>query len=124
MRDSSKQVWIARLLALLVMSFGFSFLMRIAPESKEVFKKRIEIKANENVGEIVNAVEKLARDDIYIQIKDEYWAAQKSKFLWRWIALFATLGILLGIYYIIYCIVHSLLNRKERDDRLTTYDEL
>ena len=112
----AKRVWTARLLALLVMSFGFSYLVNIAPESK--FKKRVEIRANENVGEIVTAVEQLGRDDIHIKTKDEPWPALKSSFLGTGVGLFLGFGMLLGFYHAIYCIISSLLNRKERDDSL------
>ncbi len=119
MKGSSKQVWTVRLLALLVLSFGFSFLVSIAPENKRIFKKRIEIRVNENVGEIVAAVEKLGRDDIHIKIKDEsFWFVRKPRLLWGGAGLFVAFGMLLGIYHAIYCIISSLLNRKERDDNL------
>ncbi len=119
MKESSKQVWTVRLLALLVMSFGFSLLVSMAPGNKRVFKKRIEIRVNENVGEIVATVEKLGRDDIHIRTKDEsFWFVRKPRFLWGGAGLFVSLGMLLGIYHVIYCIISSLLNRKERDDNL------
>ena len=116
MKDLSKRLWTARLLALLVMSFGLSFLVHIAPESK--FKKKVEIRANENVGEIVTAVEQLGRDDIYIKTKDETWAALKPGFFAIGVSLFLFFGIFLGFYHAIYCIISSLLNRIERDDNL------
>ena len=119
MKESSKRVWTARLLALLVMSFGFSFLVSTAPGNKQVFKKRIEIRVNENVGEIVTAVEKLGRDDIHIKIKDEsFLFVRKPRLLWGGAGLFIAFGMLLGLYHAIYCIISSLLNRKERDDNL------
>ncbi|MBL7106746.1 MAG: hypothetical protein ISS77_03965 [Phycisphaerae bacterium] len=52
----SKRVWAARLLALLVMSFGLSLLVSIDSANKMPYTKRIEIKANNNVEEIINAV--------------------------------------------------------------------
>lgn len=123
MKESSKRVWTVRLLALLVMSFGFSFLVSIDPGNKRIFKKRIEIRVNKNVGEIVATVEKLGRDDIHIKTKDEsFWFVRKPRLLWGGAGLFVGLGMLLGIYHAIYCIINciisSLLNRKERDDNL------
>ncbi len=118
MRDSSKRVWTARLLAILVISFGFAIFPSIT-ENKQIFKKRIEIKANENVGEIVAAVEKLGRDDIHIKVKDESTLYNKKPFfLWMGMGLFLSFSILLAIYHGIYCMISCLLNRKERDDNL------
>jgi membrane protein implicated in regulation of membrane protease activity len=119
MRDSSKRVWTARLLAILVISFFFAFLVSIAPEKKEIFKKRVEIKANENVGEIVTAVENLGRDDIHIKVKDESaWYNKKPFFLWMGVGLFLSFSVILAIYHAIYCIISSLLHRKAIDDNL------
>lgn len=117
MRNSSKRVWTARLLAILVISFGFALLISLAPEKKQIFTKRIEIRANENIGEIVTAVEKLGRDDIHIKVKDEStWYNKKPFFLWRGVGLCLSFSIILAIYHGIYCCISCLLNRKERDD--------
>ena len=119
MRDSPKRVWTARLLAILVISFLFAFLVSFAPESKQIFNKRIEIRANENVGEIVAAVERLGRDNIHIKVKDESsWYNKKPFVLWMGIGLCLSFSIVLAIYHVIYCIISSLLNRKERNDNL------
>jgi len=90
--------------------------VNIAPESK--FKKRVEIRANENVGEIVTAVEQLGRDDIHIKTKDDPWLALKPRFFWTGVGFFWAFGLFLGFYHAIYCIISSLLNRKEGDDNL------
>ncbi len=116
MVESPKKVWTVRLLALLVMSFGFSLLICLTPGNKQIFKKRVEIKANDNVGEIVAAVEKLGRNDINVKTIDESWFERKPKLLWTTAGLFISIGFFLGIYYIIYCIINSLLSRKERND--------
>jgi len=118
MEKSSKQVWAARLLALLVMSFGLGFLTSMTPENKQPFRKRVEIRANENLGEIVAAVEKLNRDDIHIKIKDSSWCIKNPIFLWSGVGLFISLGCFLGIYHAIYCVIGSFFNRKEKNDSL------
>ena len=119
MRDSSKRIWTARLLAILVLSFSFTFLASITSENKQIFKKRIEIRANENVGEIVTAVEKLGRDDIHIKVKDEStWYNKKPFLLWMGMGLFLSVSILLAFYHGTYCAISYLLNRKGRSDNL------
>ena len=118
MKEISKRVWAVRLLALLVMSFGFSFLGTTTYESRQTFKKRVVIKANENVGEIVSVVEKLDRDDIYIKVRDESWYRRKPIFLWVGAGLFVGLGFLLGIYHTVYCVINGLLNYRKRDETL------
>lgn len=118
MKEISKRVWAVRLLALLVMSFGFSFLGTTTYESRQTFKKRVVIKANENVGEIVSVVEKLDRDDINIKVRDESWYRRKPIFLWVGAGLFVGLGFFLGIYHTVYCVINGLLNWRKRDETL------
>ncbi|MBC8482041.1 MAG: hypothetical protein H8D47_05185 [Planctomycetes bacterium] len=114
----SKRVWAARLLALLVMSFGLSLLVSIDSANKMPYTKRIEIKANNNVEEIINAVENLGRDDLYITTKDKGWYIKKPIFLWVGMGLFVSFGFFLGIYYVIYCCINGLLNPMTREDNL------
>ena len=120
MKDSSKQVWIARLLAILVMSLGVAFISYITLEEKLIFKNRIVIKANENVGEILAAVKKLGRDDIQIEEKyvRTWWYNKKAFFLSMGAWSFLFFSIILAIYHAIYCIINCLLTRKEKEDIL------
>ena len=115
----AKHVWTARLLALLVMSFGISLLSSgVAPANKIHFKQIIEIRANNNVGEIIDAVENLGRDDLYMTTKDHGWYAKEPKYFWVGIGLFVGFGFILGFYHGIYCVINELLNRMTREDNL------
>jgi hypothetical protein len=114
----AKRVWAARLLALLVMSFSLSFLVSRAPANRIQFKKTIEIRAYNNVGEIINAVENLGRDDLYITTKDRGWHAKEPIFFWSGMGLFVAFGFILGFYHVIYCVINELLNRTTSEDNL------
>jgi hypothetical protein len=83
------------------------------------FRKTIEIKTNENIGEIITAVEKLCLEDIKIKATDTF---EGIGFLPLWVILFLVFGILLAVYHAIYCIISSLLNLKEKDDGLLKID--
>jgi len=118
MKKSSRSIWTVRLLALLVMSFGISLLISLSPNKNLLFKKRVEIIANDNVEEIINAIENLGRNDVNIKTKSKSWCARKPLFLWFGMGMFVLIGFCLAVYHAIYCIIGSLLNRKERDDNL------
>ena len=116
MKKSTKRLWAARLLALVVMSFGLSLLASMAAENRQAYKRRVEIRANENIGQIVSAVEELGRDDINIQTKDESLFVRRLGFLQGAGALFVAFGIFLAIYHTIYCVINGLLDLMKEDD--------
>ena len=117
MKESAKRLWGARLLALVVMSVSMSVLVSMTRGNWPAYKKRVEIRANENIGQIVTAVEELGRDDIQIRTRDESRFAGQSTFLGVALGLFVGLTVLLTIYHTIYCLINGVLGLgRERDD--------
>lgn len=114
----AKRVWTARLLALFVMSLGYSFIIYSLPANKLLWKEKIEILADGNVEEIEAAVKQLGRADIRTTITDAPWFVRRPLVLWWTAGFFTSFGVILGIYYVIYCIISGILNRKKRDDNL------
>ncbi len=112
MVTSPKKVWLARLTALLLMSLGMYFLNTIT-EDKIDYTKKVEIKAKGNVGEIINTVEQLGRNDLSIKVRDKVWFEKKPEFALQSLAYFLSFGFPLGVYYIIYLIVTSLFTRVQ-----------
>ena len=115
METEDKSDWGARILALLIFSMAISALISIIPQNSQSFQKKIEIKANENIGEIVSAVENIGRNDIKIDIRDEWWGYRSkgfARFFWSTVGLFFSFGFILGIYYLIYCLCRALLKKK------------
>ena len=117
MKESPKRLWAARLLALVVMSVSMAVLVSMTRGNRPGYKKRVEIRANENIGQIVTAVEELGRDDIQIKTRDESRFAGQSAFLGVALGMFVGLTVLLAIYHTIYCLINGVLGlRRERDD--------
>lgn len=115
MKESTRKLWTARLLALAVMSFVLSFVASMATENGQLYKKSIEIRTTENVGEIISAVEVLGRDDVEIKTKDAPWSVKKPVLLWGTIGLFMAFGFFLAIYHTIYCMIDGLLGLIKDD---------
>jgi hypothetical protein len=112
METEDKSYWGTCILALLIVSLAFSTLVIFNPERAQHFKKRIEIKTNENVGEIVSAVENLGRKDISINIHDEWWgygSTRFTRFLWASVGFFFLIGFLVGIYSVTFRLCRVLL---------------
>ncbi len=115
MEAYDKLDWGASILALLIVSMAISALISIAPENPQPFKKKVEIRANDNIGEIVSAVENIGRNDIEIDVQDEWWgygSTRLARFFWSTIGSFFSLGFLFGVYYLVYCLCRALLKKK------------
>ena len=119
MERSSKQVWIVRLLALLIMSVVFAILTIFAQNKTGSFDYKIEVRANDTE-KIVKAVENLGISDIYIKTRETSWYERNPNTFKYTIGAFLTLGLFLGVYYAIYCLVNAILFRPKKDESLLT----
>jgi hypothetical protein len=116
MKESNKQIWIVRLLALVIMSLLISFVFHPAAKKMTRFENRITIGANGDIGDVIDSVEALDRKDIEI-ISQNPLVFGQGKFHTVVISAFITFGVILSIYYIICKVVSALM--PKRKDKLT-----
>ena len=117
MKESNKRIWIARLLALVIMSMLISFLFHSAAKKMTQFENKITIGVNGDIGDIIASVEALNRKDIEIITKNQYVVGQ-GEFHMVVIGVFTIFGLILSIYHVIYGVVLALMPIK-REDKLT-----
>ena len=120
MKESNKRVWIARLLALVIMSLLVSFVFRSGAKRMTRFENRITIGVNGNIGDIVASVEVLGRKDIDITTKNQPVLGE-GKFSTVVIGVFFMLGVVLSIYHAIYCVLWALMPIKREDKPTDSY---
>lgn len=117
MKESNKRIWIARLLALFIMSLLISFFLNSAAKKITRFENKITIGVNGDIGDIIASVEALNRKDIEIITKKQHVFGQ-GKFHMAVIGAFTIFGLILSIYHMIYSVVLALMPIK-REDKLT-----
>jgi len=117
MKESNKRIWIARLLALVIMSLLISFLFHSAAKKMTRFEKRITIGVNGDIGDIIASVEALNRKDIEIITQKQLLIGQ-GEFHMVVISAFIMLGLILSIYHVIFSVLWALMFIK-REDKLT-----
>ena len=116
MEANNRQVWMARILALLIISLGLSIIVGFNRNKTQVFTKRIEVRAGSDTGEIISAVERLGRDDIAIDVRDEWQVYGKLGFLKAALGMFIAFGIILAIYHAVYCLCRALIISSSNRD--------
>jgi len=120
MKESNKRVWIARLLALVIMSLLVSFGFRSAAKRMTRFENRITIGVNGDIGDVIASVEALGRKDIDIITKNQPVLGE-GKFSKLFIGVFFMLGVFLSIYHAIYCVLWALMPIKREDKPTDSY---
>ena len=123
MPSSKKRLWLARLLALLIVSLAFSLLVGLVPENRDYYAARVEIRTNGNIGDIVAVVEDLARDDISIKTRETSWLTRNARFPYITMSIFIWAGLFLGFYHAIYCAVNSIFGWTRHHDNFPTSDK-
>jgi hypothetical protein len=124
-KELPTRTWTARILALLVLSMIISSLVFLNPQNKKGYTKRIDIRTDKDTGEIVTAIEKLGRNNIDIKVSEDYWywSGKKIRFFLMTVSGFFAFGVLLLIYYAIYCLINFVLHTKRTDESLMRPDE-
>lgn len=120
MKESNKRVWIARLLALVIMSLLVSFGFRSAAKRMTRFENRITIGVNGDIGDVIASVEALGRKDIDIITKNQPVLGE-GKFPKLFIGMFFIFGVFLSIYHAIYCVLWALMPIKREDKPTDSY---
>lgn len=125
MEDSKKQMWAMRLLTLLVLSVALSVFFKFGPNTLTKYENRIEIRANDHVGEIITAIEAMQREDIHIVTSGKELTMNEYQLIPLIIGFFLFIGIVLGVYHTLYCLLNALFNMTRRDDStLQPYNDL
>ena len=114
-----KQVWISRLLALLIISFACGKLVTYASQRSGSFDYKINVLANDTE-QIVKAIENLGISDIKISARETSMYTRNPNIFMNTFAFFCFFGILLGLYYAIYCLVNAILFRPKKDKSVLT----
>ena len=117
MKNSSKRIWIARLLALVIMSLLISLLFHSAAKQMTLFENKITIGVNGDIGDIIASVEALDRKDIEIKTQKQLVYGQ-GEFHMVVIGTFIMFGVILSIYHAIFSVLLALMPIK-REDKLT-----
>jgi len=120
MKESNKRVWIARLLALVIMSLLASFVFHSAAKKITPFENKITIGVNGDIGDIIASVEALGRKDIEIITKKQ-WVLGEGEFPMVVIGVFFMLGVVLSIYHTIYGVLLALMPIKREDKPTDSY---
>lgn len=124
MEDSKNQVWTIRLLALLVFSVLFSLFFKFGPYVSTKYKHSIEIKTNDNVGEIITAIEALQREDIHFESEGDEMYMNEPNLISLIIGSFVLIGVVLGIYHALYCLLNALFNKVRSNNADLPYNDL
>ncbi len=120
MKESNKRVWIARLLALVIMSLLVSFVSHSAAKRMTRFENRITIGVNGDIGDIVASVEALGRKDIDIITKNQLVLGE-GKFSKLFLGMFIIFGVFLSIYHAIYGFLLALMPIKRENKTTDSY---
>jgi hypothetical protein len=120
MKESNKRIWIARLLALVIMSLLTSFVFHPAAKKITQFENNITIRVNGDIGDIIASVEALGREDIEIITKKQ-WVLGEGDFHMVVISMFVLFGVILSIYHIIYGVLLALMPIKRVDKPIDSF---
>lgn len=115
MEESARRVWVVRLLPLLIMACGPTFLIMFTQMPHHAYPGRIEIRANENIGEIISAVEALGREDVHIKVRDVMVLGETQGFFKLGLGFFVIFGLNVLIYYGLRALVERVIMPRTRD---------
>ena len=117
MEQSSRQIWSARLLALLLMAIGVTLIITVLKISYGNYDSQITIWTNDKE-KVVAAVEGLGLADVKINSRDIVESPEWLFMAKAVVSVFVGLGFCLGIYYAIYCVVNAFLFGYKKDEGL------
>ena len=112
MEKSKKRIWTTRFIALFITSVAFAALMSSKQKQIGSFDYKLDVRANKAEAEtIVRTIESLNISDVYIHVKESSRFERNPDMITNTFSAFVGLGMLLGIYHLIYCLVNAILNR-------------
>lgn len=120
MERPNQQIWISRLLALLIISVFFATLLTHTIKKVATFDYKITVRANETEI-IVKAIENLGISDIDITTKKtSRFTKYPNVLFYNTLSISCSFGMLLGLYYAAYCLVNAILFRPKKDKSILT----
>jgi hypothetical protein len=107
----TKQIWLARVIALVLMALLMVLLTgRLEPWSRSSTHE-VRIAINGDPNEIFAAIVKLDLPDVHVRVEQVPWYVRTSNPVPLTLVMIFSLGLMLGFYHTIYSVVWSLLGR-------------
>lgn len=118
----TKRIWLARLIALVLMAFGLSLLVTRSLREGGPYTHTVRVKVDGNAGEVLAAIEELNRPDVRVRWRKAPWYTRRlspvsSTFVMT-LSLTFSLGFCLGLHHAVYCAIWAVLSKVQGDNTL------